>query len=113
MSNLSIILQAMQDGQKIVAIKALREATELGLKEAKDIIDAAWNDRNAPNAGLIVASLVEQRGRRIHPGSPDDPFEATSEMLWRLSDLLVETSDERAESVKFLAQELDEIWGVV
>ena len=39
-TSFDVILKAVGD-QKIVVIKAVKEATGLGLKEAKDIVDAA------------------------------------------------------------------------
>ena len=36
----SSVIEALQAGNKIQAIKLLREQTAMGLKEAKDIIDA-------------------------------------------------------------------------
>jgi hypothetical protein len=35
------VMEALQQGNKIEAIKRLREQTGLGLKEAKDVVDAA------------------------------------------------------------------------
>ena len=39
------VVAALQGGNKIEAIRLLREATGLGLKEAKDVIDASSNSR--------------------------------------------------------------------
>jgi ribosomal protein L7/L12 len=39
--------------RKIQAIKVVREATGLGLKEAKDLVDMYWNNANGGAAGLL------------------------------------------------------------
>lgn len=49
------VLAALQDGNTIEAIKRLRQATGLGLKEAKDAIDAHL-------AGLPVSISVREAG---------------------------------------------------
>lgn len=36
------VAEAIQRGNKVEAIKLMREATGLGLKEAKDAVEAAW-----------------------------------------------------------------------
>ena len=38
------VVEALKDGQKILAIKRYREATGTGLKEAKDFIDSLDRD---------------------------------------------------------------------
>ena len=38
------VVEALKDGQKILAIKRYREATGTGLKEAKDFIDSLERD---------------------------------------------------------------------
>jgi large subunit ribosomal protein L7/L12 len=46
-----VILEATPDDKKIGVIKAVREVTGLGLKEAKDIVDGAPKDlKTAPKA---------------------------------------------------------------
>ncbi|MEP7302618.1 MAG: ribosomal protein L7/L12 [Caldimonas sp.] len=66
------VLAALQRGSAIEAIKLLRAATGLGLKEAKDVIDQHLQGRRAPIAtvaapatlpGAVAAAL--QRGDRI------------------------------------------------
>lgn len=68
----SNVLAALASGDTIVAIKLLREASGLGLKEAKDVIDAY--QRGDPftiaNANLtpdIPADVIQamQRGKKI------------------------------------------------
>jgi ribosomal protein L7/L12 len=50
------VLAALAGGQKIEAIKLLREATGLGLKEAKDAVDAA-EARASLQAGLAPGEM--------------------------------------------------------
>ena len=62
------VTDALQRGNKIEAIKLLREKTKLGLKEAKDIIEASSKVSNArrdalspgevPRAGASVGWIV-------------------------------------------------------
>lgn len=67
------VLHAMERGQQIEAIRLLREATGLGLKEAKDAIDAHLRGESVmlPSAGGMPDStptdVVEalQRGHKI------------------------------------------------
>ena len=40
------LVSACASGKKIAAIKAIRQITGLGLKEAKDITDKHWNPYN-------------------------------------------------------------------
>ena len=41
------VLEALEKGQTIEAIKRLRRATGLGLKEAKDLVDARSREQSA------------------------------------------------------------------
>jgi len=41
--NIDNVIRIMQSGQKITAIKELRAASSLGLKEAKDIVEAFYD----------------------------------------------------------------------
>ncbi len=45
---LSVMFQHYRSGQTIYAIKALREALSLGLKEAKDIVEGTFTDGTRP-----------------------------------------------------------------
>jgi ribosomal protein L7/L12 len=65
------VLDALQRGNAIEAIKLLRESTGLGLKEAKDVIDEHLRGKPsmapAASAGRIPSSVAEalQRGNKI------------------------------------------------
>lgn len=48
------VLAALQSGNKMVAIKLLREASGLGLKEAKDVIDE-YDGRNLAHAVSVTS----------------------------------------------------------
>jgi ribosomal protein L7/L12 len=64
----SEVIEAIERGNKIEAIKLLRESTGLGLKEAKDIIDAYEDSRPAAsqamhradttNGGIIIVIVL-------------------------------------------------------
>ncbi len=64
----SEVIEAIEHGNKIEAIKLLRESTGLGLKEAKDIIDAYEDSRPAgsqamrrgdtTNGGIIIVIVL-------------------------------------------------------
>ena len=56
------VLHAMQRGNKIEAIKLLREATGMGLKEAKDTVDAAYGEARA--AGGAPGEVTGSGGGR-------------------------------------------------
>ena len=55
------VLQAVDAGRKIEAIKLLREETGLGLKEAKDEVDRLAQERK-PSGAQDVAPLQDQGG---------------------------------------------------
>jgi ribosomal protein L7/L12 len=63
------VIEALKQGQTIEAIKRLRDATGLGLKEAKEAIDAYQNDNDArlPDADEFSAPMVEalQSGNKL------------------------------------------------
>ncbi len=46
----SAVIRAVSSGNKIATIKEVRAATGLGLKEAKDLVDAAWSYLAQPRA---------------------------------------------------------------
>jgi ribosomal protein L7/L12 len=54
------VLAAVDAGRKIEAIKILREETGLGLKEAKQVVDALTRERRADP--VIAAGMVEEGG---------------------------------------------------
>ena len=54
------VLAALERGQKIEAIKLLRELRGLGLKEAKDIVEGCGTDRQM--AGVSVVQLGGHAG---------------------------------------------------
>lgn len=54
------IIAAVDSGNKIQAIKLLREETGLGLKDAKDAIDALVEERR--DDLLIAAGMTEEGG---------------------------------------------------
>ena len=58
------VIEAVEDGRKVVAIKLLRESTGLGLANAKVIVDrlAAEHARQHPSQTAIRA---DNSGRRI------------------------------------------------
>lgn len=58
------VLDALRGGQRIEAIKRLREATGLGLKEAKDLIEAyeAGAAGGAATAAAPMPTVVSGRG---------------------------------------------------
>jgi ribosomal protein L7/L12 len=67
-----IVIEALHRGETIEAIKLLRVATGLGLKEAKDVIDGYADDKLATSrailpTGQLSASVVEalQQGNKI------------------------------------------------
>lgn len=70
------VIQAIENGQKIEAIKRLRETAGIGLKEAKDMIDAYEDNRPAgspplrrgdrSNGGLIVAIVLSVLGYAVY-----------------------------------------------
>jgi ribosomal protein L7/L12 len=53
------IQNAIRAGQKIEAIKLYREKTGLGLKEAKDAIDAMMTDKAPPPSPVAFANVDE------------------------------------------------------
>ena len=58
------VLNALQRGNKIKAIKLLRQSTGLGLKEAKDLVDAAHIESTPDMTGLAPGE-VSGAGRRF------------------------------------------------
>lgn len=61
------VIEAIERGNKIEAIKLLRESTGLGLKESKDLIDAYEDNRPAgsqplrrgdTNSGIIIVIVL-------------------------------------------------------
>jgi ribosomal protein L7/L12 len=79
------ILALLRDGNKIEAIKRLREATGLGLKEAKDAIDTI----EAANAGS-PAGVYANVGRLLeeHPGTVKATVPAPAEVDTQIQSLL-------------------------
>ncbi len=60
------VLAALADGNTLEAIRRLRESTGLGLKQAKDVVDAA---RSAKGAKVAAGSGAARLGRRrLAPG---------------------------------------------
>lgn len=67
------VVQALESGEQITAIKLLRESSGLGLKEAKDLIEAYQRGGAAPVAPASTASAslpaevvaAMQAGRKI------------------------------------------------
>lgn len=59
------VLAALANGQKIEAIRLLREATGLGLKEAKDAVEAVETTeaRTGLQAGLAPGEVRPSKGR--------------------------------------------------
>lgn len=53
------VRQAMREGKKIEAIKLYRERTGMGLKEAKEAIDALWNAAPPGSASARDTSVDE------------------------------------------------------
>lgn len=72
----SEVIQAIERGNKIEAIKLLRESTGLGLKESKDLIDAYEDNRPAgsqpmrrgdsSNGMLIILIVLAIAGYAIY-----------------------------------------------
>lgn len=54
------VLAAVDAGRKIEAIKILREESGLGLKDAKQVIDAVTRERRSDP--VIAAGMVEEGG---------------------------------------------------
>lgn len=54
-------VRALAPRNKIEAIKFYREATGVGLKEAKDVVDALGYDGNGPALNLSQPSRLEQK----------------------------------------------------
>ncbi len=52
------VLALARSGQKLEAIKLLRERTGLGLKEAKEQVEAQTDTANNPRAFIVVAVAV-------------------------------------------------------
>jgi len=62
-SDLSVsdgVISAVDAGQKIEAIKILREETGLGLKEAKDVVDSLARTRKGEPG--VAAAMPEEGG---------------------------------------------------
>ena len=60
------VADALRRGQKIEALKRLRESRSLGLAEAKSLLDALLDarpqpEKHAPKAGMQAAPLVTRR----------------------------------------------------
>ena len=71
-------LEALERGDKIEAIKIVREATGLGLEEAKDILDLVAVGASAKNPGHIATALESARfgsKKRPAPGQGLAPGE--------------------------------------
>lgn len=72
----SEVIQAIESGNKIEAIKLLRESTGLGLKESKDLIDAYEDNRpvgsqplrrgDSSNGMLMILIVVAIVGYAIY-----------------------------------------------
>lgn len=70
------VIEAIENGQKIEAIKRLRESTGIGLKEAKDMIDAYEDNRPAGspalrrgdrgNGGFIMVIVLSALGYAVY-----------------------------------------------
>jgi hypothetical protein len=105
---------AVFNGQKIQAIKAIRSIRMLGLslKEAKDVIDHVWQIADKSNIENIKTKIILTLADRGLTVSLPSDWETTSGMLWRLYETLLRTGDKRAQDIKWLAGELDEVWGV-
>lgn len=58
-----VIITGVVDGRKIIAIKAVREVTGLGLKDAKDLVEktpsVVKHSLSKPDADIIAARLKE------------------------------------------------------
>ena len=52
------VIGALRRGEKLDAIKLLREATGLGLKEAKDIVEATLERQAAPQKTQLASGAV-------------------------------------------------------
>ncbi|MDR2111500.1 MAG: ribosomal protein L7/L12 [Candidatus Accumulibacter sp.] len=55
-----IVLRALARGEKIEAIKRLRETTGLGLKEAKDVIDAQTRETGARSSPATTSGRLPE-----------------------------------------------------
>ena len=62
------VLDALRGGQRIEAIKRLREATGLGLKEAKDLIEACEAEAAGGTAAPAAPMPTVVSGRGAGPG---------------------------------------------
>jgi len=51
------ILDAIRSGQKILAIKQYRDATDCGLKEAKDFVEAVTDEMRERDPDSVPASF--------------------------------------------------------
>jgi len=58
----SSVVSALSQGKKIEAIKLLREAYGIGLKEAKDLVDEYEESRPELSMGLADSQRVSTRG---------------------------------------------------
>jgi ribosomal protein L7/L12 len=89
------ILALLRNGNKIEAIKRLREATGLGLKEAKDAIDALEAANAGSPAGVYtnVGRLLEDRPNAVRASVP-----APAEVDSHIQSLL--RSGQKIEAVK-------------
>jgi hypothetical protein len=72
------VIAALQDGEKITAIKLLREATGLSLKEAKDVVESGYIEpqyRVPEETKKLVKSprVKPQRRAPIEVPKPDIP----------------------------------------
>jgi len=65
-SNLpSAVIEAIRDGRKLVAIKLLREATGLGLANAKVIVDRAAQEHSQAGHGPGAYAEESNNGRLL------------------------------------------------
>jgi ribosomal protein L7/L12 len=54
------VMGALQRGEKLEAIKLLREATGLGLKEAKDVVETALSRQGAARKSKLAPGEVQR-----------------------------------------------------
>ena len=63
-------MDAIQRGQKIVAIKLWRERTGVGLAEAKDAVESLARSMGYEGVAFRAARVGDDAALRFRPGAP-------------------------------------------
>jgi len=84
------VLQALQRGKKIEAIQRLREHTGMGLKEAKELVEASQVGANPGKSRLVISALAGV----LLLGAPELVAAAEPPTIYKLSS----SNDKQAEA---------------